>query len=41
MSAFGVPRQQLNIISYGEEQPAVAGQTEEAYALSRRVEIAY
>lgn len=41
MSAFGVPRQQLNVISYGEERPAVAGQTEEAYALNRRVEIAY
>ena len=31
--------EQLEAISFGEEKPAVAGQTEEAYAKNRRVEL--
>lgn len=38
--ARGVGPGQLSIISYGEERPAVAEHTEEAYAKNRRVEIA-
>lgn len=35
----GASRSQLETVSYGEERPAVRGQTEEAYAQNRRVEI--
>lgn len=37
----GVPRDQLSTVSYGEEQPAVTGDDEEAWAMNRRVEIVY
>lgn len=32
---------QIEIVSFGEERPAVAGEDEEAYRLNRRVEIVY
>jgi len=35
----GASRSQLETVSYGEEQPAVRGQTESAYRQNRRVEI--
>lgn len=35
----GASRSQLETVSYGEEQPAVRGQTEDAYRQNRRVEI--
>lgn len=37
----GVSSEQFEIISYGEERPAVLGSNEEAWAKNRRVEIAY
>ena len=37
----GVAEAQLGTVSYGEERPAVAGSTEEAWAKNRRVEIVY
>lgn len=37
----GVAESQLTTVSYGEERPAVAGQTEEAWAKNRRVELMY
>lgn len=37
--ARGVSPGQLSLISYGEERPAVAEHTEEAYAKNRRVEM--
>lgn len=39
--AHGIPDAQLLTISYGEEQPAVAGSDEQSYAMNRRVEISY
>ena len=39
--ASGVDPQQIEVVSYGEERPAAAGQDEFAYAENRRVEIAY
>ena len=41
MIAMGVSPQQIRIVSYGEERPAAAGQSEQSYALNRRVEIVY
>ncbi|HXG28376.1 MAG TPA: peptidoglycan-associated lipoprotein Pal [Nevskiales bacterium] len=41
MAAYGVQPQQLRVVSYGEERPAVAGGDESAYAQNRRVEIVY
>ncbi|MEX1196315.1 MAG: peptidoglycan-associated lipoprotein Pal [Pseudohongiellaceae bacterium] len=35
----GASRSQIETVSYGEERPAERGQTEEAYAQNRRVEI--
>ncbi|MEX0739776.1 MAG: peptidoglycan-associated lipoprotein Pal [Pseudohongiella sp.] len=35
----GASRSQLETVSYGEEQPAVRGQTEDSYRQNRRVEI--
>jgi peptidoglycan-associated lipoprotein len=35
----GVGESQLSTVSFGEERPAVAGSTEEAYAKNRRVEL--
>jgi peptidoglycan-associated lipoprotein len=37
----GAADAQVSTVSYGEERPAVAGQTEEAWAQNRRVEIVY
>jgi peptidoglycan-associated lipoprotein len=37
----GVTEAQLSTVSYGEEKPAVAGSSEEAWAKNRRVEIVY
>ena len=37
----GAADAQISTVSYGEERPAVAGQTEEAWAQNRRVEIVY
>jgi len=34
--SLGVPRSRIEIISYGEEQPAAQGSTESAWALNRR-----
>lgn len=41
MVAMGVPPQQIRTVSYGEERPAAPGQSEQSYALNRRVEIVY
>jgi len=41
LMALGVSSQQLTPVSYGEERPAVPGDTEEAYALDRRVNLVY
>ena len=41
MIATGVSPQQIRIVSFGEERPAAAGQSEQSYALNRRVEIVY
>jgi peptidoglycan-associated lipoprotein len=41
MIAYGVAPQQLRTLSYGEERPAMAGQTEDSYSQNRRVEIVY
>jgi peptidoglycan-associated lipoprotein len=37
----GVGEAQVATVSYGEERPAVPGETEEAWAKNRRVEIVY
>lgn len=37
----GANAEQLKVVSYGEERPAVMGQSEEAYAQNRRVEVKY
>ena len=41
MIATGVSPQQIRVVSFGEERPAAAGQSEQSYALNRRVEIVY
>ncbi len=41
MEGMGVNPQQLRVVSYGKERPAVAGHDEAAYSQNRRVEIAY
>jgi peptidoglycan-associated lipoprotein len=41
MIADGVPANQLGTLSYGEERPADAGHTEQAWRLNRRVFIQY
>ena len=35
----GAARSQIEVVSYGEERPAQAGQSEQSYAMNRRVEI--
>lgn len=35
----GASRSQIEVVSYGEEQPAATGQSDQAYARNRRVEI--
>jgi peptidoglycan-associated lipoprotein len=39
--AQGASPSQLEVISYGEEKPAMEGHNEEAWAMNRRVEIVY
>lgn len=39
LMANGVARSQIEVVSYGEEQPVDTGSTEEARAKNRRVEI--
>ena len=41
LAAQGVSASNINVISYGEERPAVAGTTEAAYAQNRRAELSY
>ena len=41
MIAMGVSPQQIRVVSYGEERPTAGGQSEQSYALNRRVEIVY
>lgn len=41
MELLGAAPDQLRVVSYGEEQPAEFGHTEEAWAANRRVEIIY
>ena len=36
--ALGVPRDRIEIITYGEEQPAASGETESSWAQNRRAE---
>lgn len=37
----GVGASQLEVVSYGEEKPAVSGSGESAWSMNRRVELAY
>lgn len=39
--ARGVSAQQIQMVSYGKEHPAVSGDTEQAFALNRRVNLTY
>ena len=41
LAGQGVAANNIRVISYGEERPAVAGNTEEAYAQNRRAELSY
>ncbi len=41
LTAQGVPNQQLDVVSYGEEKPASEGSGEASWQLNRRVEFAY
>ena len=41
MKVQGVPENQLDIVSYGEEKPAAFGNDESAWEKNRRVEIVY
>lgn len=41
MTLLGVPAQQIETISYGEEKPRVDAETEQAYAQNRRADIVY
>ncbi len=41
LASQGVSANNIRVISYGEERPAAAGNTEEAYALNRRAELSY
>lgn len=41
LAVQGVSPSQVEIVSYGEERPAVNGQNEQAYAQNRRVVFAY
>lgn len=41
MRAQGVSASQLEIVSYGEEKPAVSGSGESAWQMNRRVEVGY
>jgi peptidoglycan-associated lipoprotein len=37
----GVSPDQISLVSYGEEKPAVDGHDESAWAMNRRVELVY
>jgi len=41
LMSYGVAKGQIEVISYGEERPAVMGHTEEAWSKNRRVNIKY
>ena len=41
LEAYGVDSSRISVISFGEEQPAVDGNTEEAFKLNRRAELIY
>ena len=41
MGLLGVPEAQMEAVSFGKEKPAVQGNTEDAYAKNRRVELTY
>jgi peptidoglycan-associated lipoprotein len=41
LSILGVPKTQLEAVSFGKEKPAVAGNDELAYSKNRRAEIRY
>jgi peptidoglycan-associated lipoprotein len=41
MTSQGVSNSQMEIVSYGEEKPAVAGHSESAWGMNRRVEVGY
>ncbi len=41
MRSQGVSANQLEIVSYGEEKPAVSGSGESAWQMNRRVEVGY
>jgi len=41
LKSQGVSASQLEVVSYGEEKPAVAGHNESAWQMNRRVEVGY
>lgn len=41
LMADGVAPSQVDVVSYGEERPAVEGNTEAAWAKNRRADLAY
>lgn len=41
LTAQGVATNNIRVISYGEERPVAAGNTEDAYAQNRRAELSY
>ena len=41
LTLVGASDAQVEAVSFGEEKPAVAGSSEDAYAKNRRVEIRY
>jgi peptidoglycan-associated lipoprotein len=41
LSVEGVPAEQLQVISFGEERPVALSHDEEAWRLNRRVELLY
>jgi peptidoglycan-associated lipoprotein len=41
MMLFGVDKSRIEVVSFGEEQPAEMGHGEEAWAKNRRVELRF
>jgi len=41
LKSQGVSASQLEVVSYGEEKPAVSGHAESAWSMNRRVEVVY